>query len=225
MSEYTKLPWSEDDYPYIHEAVRAFPEMDEYDLTDFSSTDINMRGELEVMPWSLTGEIYVDLKATVLSIAQLTLSEVAASHLASEPRYAYVVSNLATDRPHAATILDDQQVDAGLPTDGESGPLPDYGKFHQGQTLIIGKKTTPELKLSDEIDDEHFRIRIGSLQGDLHLADLYSNLGTKVYLPNGTLIGTPPLEMLKLGGRTFNGAMASQEWPLRPRHNTDDRED
>lgn len=225
MSEYNKSPWSEADYPHVQEAVRAFPGMDEYDLTDFSSTDINMRGELEVMPQSLTGEVYVDLKATILSIAQLTLSDVEASHLTSQPRYAYVVRNLATDRPHAAVILDDQQVGIGMYTESEDSPLPGYGELHQGQTLVIGKTTTPELKLPDEIDEEHFRIRIGSLQGHLHLADLYSSLGTKVYLPNDTVIGCPRVMLLPLCGRMFNAAMVGREWPLRPRPTTGSKEE
>lgn len=174
-----------------------------FDLNDFEDHRINDRGELEVGRY-FDGKIRIDLGSE--DHLELTRYEVGDSNEWKKDNI-YVLRNPDGGDEAYVIFSDSDEVEAEIPK-AVRDALPD-GKIICYPRLVIGRETTPELELGEYASREHFELRIGSLQRQLHFRDLGSKNGTVVTVESGS-ISSPRKRMLE-GGALL--AAEKKQWP------------
>lgn len=146
-------------------------------LQEYGEPRLNSAGELELSP-RFNGPIQLDLGDDRLELTRMSPFVDATFDGAGKAESLYILRNLSVSSPEAMIILDNVQ---RLTQAAFNGIL--YDVQQGGSTYTIGRTATPELELSKSVSDEHIRVRIGSLAGNIHFMDLYSENGTIVKLP------------------------------------------
>jgi hypothetical protein len=168
--------------------------MTEIDLMDFNNKNLDQSGELTISS-NFSNPIYLMTGPDLLELSKvpdLPINE--NDHLSAQPdvqKNAYLVRNLNDTTPEDAILFDANK--RGL--NPANVAVRGLGKFTlkigrptqpTGPSLVIGRGSdaTPELQLSSAVSREHARLRIGFLGRALHIMDLESTNGTKVYIHN-----------------------------------------
>ena len=158
-------------------ALAQLSEMAEYNLMDFSNHLLNSSGELDVGP-RLPDPVLIALGSDVLELSRIQYSDRNEGEF-FDIKSAYTLRNLRDGETSPSVLFDDaMQIGGLIHLDGEETSI-----AYTGNQLTVGRETTPELELSDDVSREHLLIRIGALQRHIHFADLNSSNGSKVYVP------------------------------------------
>lgn len=177
-------------------ALQLMPSMYRVDLMHFDCLNLDDAGELAVRN-RFRGVVYMVMgqtidDPTILEVSRMSIGD-ANDGTADEPNL-YAIRNLSSSSPDAVITVDNHRDRA----DSAEMGIPDCFSMTQRGTTIIGRETTPELRLPDSVDYRHVYMRLGNIAGNVHFADLYSTGGTSIYLSRGGDIIANPRRTLKL---------------------------
>ncbi len=163
------------------ESVQAkLPDMYEINLMNFNSSALDDSGQLELLP-NPRRPIYMKLGSDILEMSQLATEDFTQPESeVPNPDSLYIVRNLSAEQPEAAILLDSGvSHESGIALAG----LDRYRTLSRG-SVVIGRGTdaTPELGLSSTVSRRHLGLHFGALRGYIHLQDLDSTNGSRVYL-------------------------------------------
>lgn len=177
--------------------VGGYPGFEMIDLGDFDHPRLSEEGELEVPRAAFKhGPLTLELGgrlgeagAAILNVGYYTSGDINESAKLFEDRSAvgfYAVSNPDNGQ---VLYLDDAQKTllSSLALEGRTPDGHRYGlavEILGGRALVIGAGDNDhELGFGPQVDPEHVKLRIGNVGRNVHILDLITRGGTRVYVP------------------------------------------
>lgn len=190
------------------------------DLNDFNDLNISEEGELEVSRY-FRHPIYLRLGSDMLKLVRMDMPSDLTDGKVREPdptkrvSAAYLIQNVSSEYSDAHLLLDDAYRRHQDTAHNQLEEIVDMELF-QRTSITLGRLTTPELRLSESVSDEHMNIRIGTFNGDLHFAGLDQGDINEVILHKDDAEKiSPPVRAFWIEGTKIITARAEQGYWIR----------
>ncbi len=182
-------------YMNLPEARYEMVRREVHDLMDFNNYSLTESGELR-LPKVFSRQILLELGNCVLELSRIGSDDHPDDEQPEASSNLYVFRNLSSDSPEAQASVDDTNREYGQMSTPALGDV----KLLQGDSLVIGRETTPELDLPKSVSREHMLFSVDNVRNKIKMMDLYSTNGTKVYLDPRERCTDEPTRMFHLGG-------------------------